>query len=298
MASFQTMQDGSRIDSAQMLVVPNTTHTDITSLNFFNQASLIYSNNNGTFYSAAPPRNITLQDLNENVVGNYPYALSHISINVDVFAKSFYSTILTDLGQTGKSNAFSGHSESPIRYLLSAISEVSTAVGGSANSTFVYPNNDVLQINAYDTLKDEIPLRVEPATIYAQYACSIPKLKDTPSLIVSIIIRDLVLLQVAWEVLKWVASKRLESRDQRADWCEGCVPNSNANGVCIGSVVPADEKEEQERAGVTSWTPPRSPMSTDLLLPLTPSSPRTQAEEKEEQEHEARRRSVHKARTC
>jgi hypothetical protein len=32
-----------------MVLTPNTTHTDIRSLDFFNQASLVYTNNDSTF---------------------------------------------------------------------------------------------------------------------------------------------------------------------------------------------------------------------------------------------------------
>jgi hypothetical protein len=75
-----------------------------------------------------------------------------------------------------------------VQYLLFALANVSTTIGGSARSNFTAPNDDTKQTDAFNTFKNEIPLGVHPATIFEQYACSVPKIKNTPSLLVSILV--------------------------------------------------------------------------------------------------------------
>ena len=145
------------------------------------------------------------------------FKIARISNNVDVFAKTFYATILADLGQKADIHIQPG--VNGIDYLISALGNVSESAGGSENTTFLgYPSD-----SAWASLQSIIPLIVNAATIYAEYACMIPKIKNTPSLLISLFIADFVLLQATWAVAKWVISRVLEARDPQMHYCLGCV---------------------------------------------------------------------------
>lgn len=56
-----------------------------------------------------------------------------------------------------------------------------------------------------------------------QYICSVPQKKDTGSLIISVVVANIVLLCVFWNIFNWVALRYLRSRDSNWDFCRGCL---------------------------------------------------------------------------
>ena len=152
----------------------------------------------------------------------------NISINVDAFAKSFYSIVLTDFGQNNTANALTN--PEGINFLLDVLSNINqNAGGGSGQSVPTSPmgaranTTSVKLPGAYDILKDSMgPLGANNATLYTQYACSVPKRKSTGSLLVSVLVADLVLLQAAWFILNWIATFWLHQVDPNMNQCEAC----------------------------------------------------------------------------
>lgn len=61
-----------------------------------------------------------------------------------------------------------------------------------------------------------------------QYICSVPQKKDLGSLIISVVVANIVLLCVFWNIFNWVALRYLRTRDPTWDMCRGCVLHSEA----------------------------------------------------------------------
>lgn len=73
---------------------------------------------------------------------------------------------------------------------------------------------------SYDAFKDLMgPLNTTKATIYLQYACSVPERKDAGTLFLAILIADLVFLQVVWVILNLIAGIVVTRQDSMAQAC-------------------------------------------------------------------------------
>ena len=165
----------------------------------------------------------------------------YISRQWDVFAKSFYSTVLSDLGQPGEMNGVADPYS--LNYLLGILKDVSQHDMGVQNKTLDhYPLAE-----AYEQSRGVLPpLKVNSATIFAQYTCNVPKLKDPFSLIVSIVVADLVLLQGVWQLLNFATTTHLETKDEGMNFCEGCIGRERSRSLvddvhrkdgCIASAI-------------------------------------------------------------
>lgn len=73
---------------------------------------------------------------------------------------------------------------------------------------------------SYNAFKDLMgQLGTKKATIYLQYACSVPERKDTGTLFLAVLIADLVFLQVMWAVLNFIAGLVVTRQDNMAMAC-------------------------------------------------------------------------------
>jgi hypothetical protein len=80
---------------------------------------------------------------------------------------------------------------------------------------------------AYDIFKDQMgALGTSNATIYSQYACSMPVPRSKTTLGIAIILADLVFLSTVWTLYKLVVDWRLRKRDANADACPKCLEHS------------------------------------------------------------------------
>ncbi len=130
----------------------------------------------------------------------------------DNFAKAFYSAILVDLGSNFSANILTDPK------LLQPLTNFETMTdlekpwlkAGPARQSFEQLQNSTGGLG------------ITPSTIYAQYLCQVPKQKATGSLLVSILVADLVLLQALWQIVKWVTTSWVGHRDPHANYCEGC----------------------------------------------------------------------------
>lgn len=128
---------------------------------------------------------------------------------LDAFAKSYYSVVMWDLNFDRQSNAFaSGNS---MDYLVNTINSASGNDTMTSSSIFGSPD-----------------LVGNHARFEMQYICSVPQKKDTGSLIISVVVANIVLLCVFWNIFNWVALKYLRSRDPNWDVCRGCLHHSEA----------------------------------------------------------------------
>ncbi|KAK4949764.1 hypothetical protein LTR10_011606 [Elasticomyces elasticus] len=143
---------------------------------------------------------------------------------VDGFAKSFYSFILADLGQTSSPSVLAD-AEVLDQFWTACYNDVD-----ADPSNFV--ENGSLATNSFDTLKGMTgSIGVLNATLNAQYLCQIPQRKDTASVLFAVIVADLVLLQAAWKIFTWITKFWLEKKDPEAKYCSGCTAQLGSPSV-------------------------------------------------------------------
>ena len=169
----------------------------------------------------------------------------------DAFAKVAYSTALTDLGQNKP--------DVNIAINPTLLQEYSSKF----KESFWQPNETYRLItNArpgpatddYDTLKATTgPLGTTPSVISTQYLCTVPQRKSGGNLFVSILVADIVFLQVIWKlftmIVDWTALKRVTG----AEHCEGCrLPIDEQVGAVSSSAYKRLTESSEPLAADTS----------------------------------------------
>lgn len=129
---------------------------------------------------------------------------------LDAFAKSYYSVVMWDLNFDRQTNAFA--SRTSMDYLVNTINSA------SGNETMT-PS----------PMLGSLDLVGNHARFEMQYICSVPQKKDTGSLVISVVVANIVLLCVFWNIFNWVALRYLRSRDPHWDVCRGCLLHSEAS---------------------------------------------------------------------
>lgn len=129
---------------------------------------------------------------------------------LDAFAKSYYSVVMWDLNFNRETNAFA--SEDSLNYLVDTINSAS--------------GNDTITPSPILGSPDLVG---NHARFEMQYICSVPRKKDTGSLIISVVVANIVLLCVFWNIFNWAALRYLRNRDPSWDVCRGCLLHSEAS---------------------------------------------------------------------
>ncbi|KAK0509004.1 hypothetical protein JMJ35_008375 [Cladonia borealis] len=152
-------------------------------------------------------------------------AAPNIWLASDSLAKPFYSTILTDLGQT----------TTVPNILLNA-----TTLQYFTQS-FTYMQK--MTVNAwpgpargsYEAFKDQTgPLNTSTAVISTKYLCQVPRRKSTGTLLLSILVTDLVVMQALWKIFELCTAAWLVHKDPRANDCSGCCGQRNIPLASLG----------------------------------------------------------------
>ncbi|RFU29263.1 hypothetical protein B7463_g7063, partial [Scytalidium lignicola] len=194
--------------------------TNISSQSFF---SLNYH-----FMSEiSPPTDITIT-ANSSVTpaqllaGNGTNPPANIWNLVDIYAKSFYSTVLADLGQTSANTKPNILTESHRELLqnYTSVFENMPARCNAANGPATLSFEDESRRTKFG------PLQLKNSTIVQQYLCEIPKQKSTGIVVVAILSADLVFLQTAWACFTWLTTSVLVKKDKTAMFCASATKNS------------------------------------------------------------------------
>jgi hypothetical protein len=170
-------------------------------------------------YCASP----TLSDL-VHASGDDNHPLPNIWTSVDTLSKALYYTILTDLGQVDAPYINMLTDARLLTYFTSNFTAINESVSGDKHPWGENLGTDPALASApfTDASAATFDLRVNPSVLTADYLCQIPQLKPTGSLIVSVLIADLVLLQTIWHVFKLVIDRILGMRHPKMRFCEGC----------------------------------------------------------------------------
>jgi hypothetical protein len=201
---------------------------------------------------------------------NESIPISAIMTEGQGFAKAFYSLMLVDLGQSTLSNLLLD--EDNLQYALQAqtdifrkndnvwlpqTSQFSNLCGCDATTAAevvrsqrcgdcdnfnrlrapndTYSNGSFYRMDgAYDLFKDQMgPLNTSQATIYSQYACSVPVRRGNGTVALAVILADLVLLSTVWKLYNLIAGWYLRRQDPLADACPRCLE--------MGDVLPLSD---------------------------------------------------------
>lgn len=146
-----------------------------------------------------------------------------IWLQADALAKSMYSAVMTDLGQTSLPSSSNIVSDPDIlqEYSknFSTIRSPRFYPEGAVNLTANIPDG------THDDLKASVssgPLKITPSVISTKYLCSVPKMKSAGNIFMSILLADLVLLNAVW-MIYCLAVERFFVRSPTANYCEGCL---------------------------------------------------------------------------
>jgi hypothetical protein len=151
----------------------------------------------------------------------YNASMPNISIVVDVFAKTYYSLLVSDFNSTEDvklTNALS--TADGLRYLQNVNNTDLAEVGALFSNKTKGTIGPILENDTNFTQ----PLSfAEHTTLFSRYLCSKPSKKNQFKIVFAIVLADIVFLGACWRVFGWVATWWLGRKVPNYDHCEGCV---------------------------------------------------------------------------
>lgn len=212
--------------------VRGQSETDITNINYYNSSARNFGVQPSGFgkYSIGtwpPPEQKYLTNLSD--FGKTIYA--PLVSTVDGLAKSFNSTILTDLGQNdSQPNILTGpkllqHFTANFTSML-ATKDRSYGEAGPALKSY----EELIQ----DSSSRIGVLGVNATTIASSYICNVPQRTPWPELLIAILVADLVFMRTLWSVFTLSFGQWMAKDDVKSNWCEGCV-NSVGDHIKSGA---------------------------------------------------------------
>ena len=225
---------------------PHKGATDINSLQFFDM--------NYNFYTAERNSGPYLHDdwhTTEHYINRGNKSQPQIWLPADRLAKSMYSTVMADLGQT---NANHGPS---------LLNDPATLQKYSSRFSWIANNSDIittafspLEQHDYETLKrqgETGPLEFSPAVIATKYLCQVPKLKSAGDILMSVLLADLVFLSLAWRLFTLGVDYFLDKQPS-ANYCEGCL-RGESDGMRLLSGASAQVSQDFQRTLPATYLP-------------------------------------------
>lgn len=94
---------------------------------------------------------------------------------------------------------------------------------------------------------DDAQPKITPSVFSTTYICQVPRLKSTGTLIVSVLVADLVMLQTIWKIFVLAVDHFVASKEEESIYCEGCARNlkekekSDSDGVVKSHAPLTDE---------------------------------------------------------
>lgn len=180
----------------------------------------------------------TIADLDRK--GEYP----NIWIPANNLAKAAYAMVLADLGQNPKEPTML----TDVELLRSFTSSIASAQEFSSNAK-PGPATQSYDKTATGTLS------VTSSVISAQYLCQVPRMRSTSSLLLAVLVANLVFLQTAWQLYKWLCEYFLTHHYSDANWCHGCLnrPAESQSGCPVETTttkkyVPVRQREIEVRS--------------------------------------------------
>ena len=187
---------------------------DIQSLDFWNAKCLLVP-----FSAFTDNGNCDIYWSGEASISDMVHAapwLRGIWMPADSLTKSFYSTILTDLGQIDSQPNILVDAD-----LLQYYTKNFTNITQDHLNRILHPDSNlgIQGFTASNNIKDG--LGVSPSVFSTSYLCSVPQRKPFASLAISILVADLVFLSALWRLYTLCVDAYLSRRYPQMNRCEG-----------------------------------------------------------------------------
>lgn len=140
---------------------------------------------------------------------------------MSVLGKAMWFIVLADLGRDDSSMPNILARPELLEYVTQNMSEVNATL--SKNWRWGLSNKSI-SLKPYVAAQDgKDQLGVSPSVLSTNYICQTPKLKSPGTLIVSVLVADLVLMQFIWQIYLLVVDYFFVSRREDLKYCEGCA---------------------------------------------------------------------------
>jgi hypothetical protein len=181
--------------------------------------------------------------------GKWILPLEDILPTAATITKVFHSTILMDLGQQNPSIL---NDQPLLEYFSKNITAIAAQQAGGEKS-WGWGNNikmselhpELAQGPYTSQNASNWKLATEPSFVSVSYLCQIPRMKSTGSLIFSVLIANLVFLQVLWKVFVLIVDFFLYRRHPNMSSCQGCQPTRAFSEVGLEMLRPASTVSSQ-----------------------------------------------------
>ncbi|ORY19033.1 hypothetical protein BCR34DRAFT_582590 [Clohesyomyces aquaticus] len=172
----------------------------------------------------------------KSIYNNTAFAISRPLTEAFMWNKIFRSVILADLGNTEAENLLTN--ETLLRYALDPDDDFNRVPGAPlepaemGNWRWMFaampdPYNNSKQIflnESFDVFKNKSKsLETKPASIFAEYICSVPGARSPVAMIMFTLVANLALFHSAWALFKYVADRYMSWINKESNWCEGCI---------------------------------------------------------------------------
>lgn len=140
---------------------------------------------------------------------------------MSVLGKAMWFTVLADLGRDDESLPNMLARPELLEYLTQNMSQVNTSLPSSWRWGLESASRS---LDPYVAAQDGTnQLGTPPSVLSTNYICQVPKLKSTGTLIVSVLVADLVLLQFLWKMYLVAIDHFFVSKREHLRCCEGCA---------------------------------------------------------------------------
>lgn len=144
---------------------------------------------------------------------------------ISVLGKAVWFAVLADLG---RDNDFMPNILSRPD-LLERFTANMSVVNETITPTWIWglisSERTLAPLVASQSTTNNTELKILPSVLATNYICQVPGLKSTGTLIVSILVADLVLLQAIWKIFLLAVDYLLISKREDLKYCEGCTRN-------------------------------------------------------------------------
>lgn len=201
----------------------NSTINDILDPHFLQMEwYLIYEKNDtdfGIYWSGKHESQYAYDFIQE---GRYP---STWWAPAEKLAKSMWSTVLVDLGQSKPSNILLD--DAKLQKFTSDFDQFDKHKLNIKRGPATHPYNSSLNLTG--------PLGTTPAMINTAYTCNVPQRKSAGVLVWLILLANLVFIQLAWKTFQLIVDAWLERRHKEAQYCAGCGVEKPGQGQSLAS---------------------------------------------------------------
>lgn len=202
-------------------------NAEITSLNFFELPACYFVwFNNGSYYPEVDGCGFgtSIVPVVEDTVPDADVPLWTIWIPADSLAKSLYYTVLADLGQNTTSYINILTDPNLLSYFTQNFTNIPSVISSTKQDGQTVELDQALALKPFSQSSPGTgPLEITVSTLVTNYLCQVPRLKSAGSLVVSVLVADLVLLQAIWQLFKWSVDFTLLNRNPEMEYCAGCA---------------------------------------------------------------------------